>query len=121
MKIGMIFRRVWFHKTGEEVLDRKVLDINNYGFWVEDTENKLINEQGLWVDWMSSTDWAFSNGKIYMLFNHNNDMKQKEKKLTAQNFAKYKERFQKYVDEELPKGLQLEGCKVLGIYEVWGD
>lgn len=118
-KAGMIFRRVWFHKTGEEVLDRKIIRVQTNGMWVEDLEVGVENSQGLWCEWGKATDWFFKDGKVYMIFNHYTDYANKKKTLSKEDFEKYEKRYKEYIKNTLHDGLKVKNYKVLGIYEIW--
>lgn len=119
VKTDMIFRRVWFHRTGEELLDRRILKVQTNGFFVEDLDARTPNDVGLWCEWGKSTDWKFKNGKVYMIFNHEADYEKKENSLTPKKFKDYQERYKNYLQNDLPNGLVVDGYKVLAIYEVW--
>lgn len=119
MQVGMIFRRVWFHRTGDELLDRKILKVQTNGFFVEDLDTKEPNDIGVWCEWGKATGWSFKNGKVYMLFNHEVDYEQKKEHLTKKKFTSYEKRYNNYIENVLPNGLVVDGYKVLAIYELW--
>lgn len=114
LKAGMILRRTWYYENPEP-LERLIVEVQTNGFWVKEKNSEEI----YWVDFMSAKDWAFKDGKIYMIFNHDLDKKRKEKEFSKENYNKYLVRFEKYIKEletaNLPK---INGYKILGIYEI---
>lgn len=113
-KKGMVFRRIW-HYQDPEPLERLITDVRANGFWVE----QQGSEEPLWVEFMTAKDWAFQDGKVYMIFNHDLDKKRKAKELNADDYSRYCKRFTDYVKElETSKEPKIKGYKILGIYEI---
>lgn len=118
LKSGMVLRRVWFHKIGvPEAYDREVLKVQTNGFWLEDLDCEVQNDQGLWCDWGTSKDWVFKDGRVYMIFNHERDYEQKKESLPPTGFEQYKLRYANYL-KTLFTTLTIKDFKVLAIYEV---
>lgn len=117
IKKGMIFRRTWHYKSAQP-LDRVITDVQVNGFWVKE---EGVGEP-MWVDFMRAKDWAFENEKIYMLFNHDLDLKRKKNELNEEDFERYLDRHAKYVEKlEQTSCKKMYDYKVLGTYEILSE
>lgn len=117
IKKGMIFRRIWHYKSVQQV-DRIITDVQANGFWVR--EDGI--DEPLWVDFMLSKDWAFENEKIYMVFNHDLDLKRKKNSLNEKDLSRYLVRHAEYLEKlDKTRCKKMYDYKVLGIYEIMSE
>jgi len=114
VKKGMTFRRIWYHEDPQP-LERLITEVQTNGFWVKEQGSVDL----MWVDYMTSRDWAFKDGKVYIIFNHDLDKKRKSKELNAQDYSRYLKRLSEYEKElEVADFPKINGYKILGIYEI---
>lgn len=129
VEVGQDFTRIWYYKDEvQREYSRRVSRKLAKGFYIDDTElGKKV-----WVDFMSTNDWYFEDGYIYMIYNHlaayDKAMKTLETEEEKEDFKKrYSDFLSKLYSNEFkriskPIGIKeerrVEFFKVLAIYKL---